>query len=380
MKIGIMTLWGAFDNYGQQFQVYALQHFLRKNGHDAFIIRYEYKKDVRKKKWFEYFYTIKYIFDFGFICNQVKQRVYKAPVNSIDRRFDEFANINIKFSENVYKNIFELQKKPPEADVYITGSDQVWNFSDQYKPYENKIQAFYLNFGKDNIKRIAYAASFGKEKYGKALKKYVTPFLKKFDMITCREKQGVKICNSMQIESKLTLDPVFLNDKNEYLKLIDNVNPLENERFCLVYLLGNPTVVDYKKIEQYARENVCKIIFVPGKGFHQNIYEEIYPTPTEWLWYMNNAEFIITNSFHGTAISVILKKQFSVLPLAGKNSVKQNDRIYTMLELLNISSEHIGLEKNPLSIKTNWTSVENNIKTLNRDIGLLAYINREEKV
>ena len=60
MKIGIMTLWGAFDNYGQQFQVYALQHFLRKNGHDAFIIRYEYKKDVRKKKWFEYFYTIKY--------------------------------------------------------------------------------------------------------------------------------------------------------------------------------------------------------------------------------------------------------------------------------------------------------------------------------
>ena len=57
MRIGIMTLWAAFDNYGQQFQVFSLQHFLQKEGYDAYIIRYEYKKDVRSKKWYEYFYT-----------------------------------------------------------------------------------------------------------------------------------------------------------------------------------------------------------------------------------------------------------------------------------------------------------------------------------
>lgn len=374
MKIGIMTLWKAFDNYGQQFQVYALQHYLRTQGYDAYIIRYEYRKDIRKKKWYEYFYTLRYLFDLSFIMTQLRKRFQNQNPKSIDRGFNFFAEKNIAFSEKIYNDIFELQANPPAADIYITGSDQVWNYSDQYKPYANKIQAFYLNFGSDKTKRIACAASFGRDEYGKSLRKYVKPFLDRFDLVTCRENQGVKICDSMGIKSELSLDPVFFNSKEEYLKLIMDTKLLVNEKFCLVYLLGNSTVVDFDKIEKYASENSCKIIFIPGKGLKQNRYEEIFPTPTEWLWYMNNAEFIITNSFHGTAFSIILNKNFLTLPLSGKNSIKQNDRILTMFGLLKISKDFIGLDNEPMKKNFCWKEINNNIIKYNEKVGLLNFI------
>ncbi len=379
MKIGIMTLWDAFDNYGQQLQVFSLQHFLRLHGKDAYIIRYQYKKDVRKKKWYEYFYTLKYIFDFNFIKLKLTDKKRLEKSKSIDRHFYEFAKKYITFSDREYRNIGELKDNPPEADFYITGSDQVWNYSDQYKPYSNKIQAFYLNFGDENIKRIAYAASFGKDKYGKALQKFVKPLLERFSFVTCREMQGINICKSMNIEGKLTLDPVFLNDKTEYLKLINGLNSLEMEQFCIVYLLGNSTVIDFDRIEQYAKEADCKIVFIPGKGFQQHLYKEYYPNPQEWLWYMYNAKFIITNSFHGTAFSILLNKNFSVLPLSGKNSLNQNDRIFTMLKLLEIDSRVIGLKENPVDINFNWKKIEQLIKNKNEEVGLLKFINQYEK-
>lgn len=377
MKIGIMTLWGAFDNYGQQFQVFALQHFLRKRGHDAFIIRYEYKKDVRKKKWYEHFYTIKYLFDCEFIKSKVQKFFNKVDEKSINRGFSEFADKYIIFSENLYHNFNDLQKNPPEADIYIVGSDQVWNYSSQYKPYSNKIRAFFLDFGKEHIKKIGYAVSFGRDKYGKYLQRFVKPLLEKFDYISCRENQGIKILNSMNIKSSLCLDPVFLNSKNEYLGLIKNQETLENEKFILLYLLGNSTKVDFDKIDEFAKEQNCKIIFIPGKGLKQNRYKEHFPNPVQWLWYMNNAKFIITNSFHGTAFSIILNKNFCVLPLSGKNSLKQNDRLFSMFELLEIDKKFIGFNKENLIQKINWEKINQNIKSKNQQIDLLKIIQGE---
>jgi len=379
MRIGIMTLWAAFDNYGQQFQVFSLQHFLQKEGYDAYIIRYEYKKDVRSKKWYEYFYTLKYLVDVKYVITKLKNmKQDKNPV-FINRGFDKFASENVIFSNEIYHTISDLKVNPPSADIYIVGSDQVWNYSDQYQPYSNKIQAYFLNFGNKDVCRIAYAASFGRDSYGKNLRKYVTPFLKKFSFISCRETQGVEICKSMGISSKLTLDPVFLNKKEDYLSIIKDLKPLENEKYFLLYLLGNATEINYELIDKFASDNECKIVCIPGKGFHQTKYEEIFPTPEEWLWYMNNAQYIVTNSFHGTAFSIILNKNFAVLPLSGKNSLNQNDRIFTMLKILGIDSSVIGFNKNPMESVFDWEKIECIIREKNDEVGLLKYIKEYER-
>lgn len=379
LKVGIMTLWAAFDNYGQQYQVFSLQHFLRKQGYDSYIIRYEYKKDIRRKKWYEYFYTLKYLLDIKYVVTRIRNLKHKDNPIFINRGFDTFAKKNIVFSSRVYHNLSELQLEPPEADIYIVGSDQVWNFSNQYRPYSNKIQAYYLNFGNDDICRIAYAASFAKDSYGKKLKQYVEPFLHKFSFISCRENQGVDICKSMGVSSKLTLDPVFLNNKEDYVSIIKDLKPLENDDFCVLYLLGNATQINYEAIDAFANDNGCKIICIPGKGFHQKKYKEVFPTPEEWLWYINNARYIITNSFHGTAFAILLNKNFSVLPLSGKNSLNQNDRIFTMLKILEIDSSVIGLEKNPMQNIFNWEKISELINEKNEEVGLLKFIKQYEK-
>lgn len=374
MKIGIMTLWGAYDNYGQQFQVYSLQHYLRNIGYDAYIIRYLYKNDIRKKRLYEYVYTIKYLFDISYVKNRMSKIVRKPVPEAINRGFDEFSKNYISFSNEIYRSIYELHNNPPEADVYIVGSDQVWNFSSQYKPYMNKVMAHFLDFGSPETKRIAYAVSFGRDHYGRSLRKFVMPLIQKFDYITCREEQGINICKSLGADPKLALDPVFLNRKEEYLKLINTINPLEREKYCLIYLLGNSTNISFEYIDKLAKENNVKIVFIPGKGLIQNRYENNYPNPLEWLWYMNNAEYIITNSFHGAVFSIILNKKFSVLTLSGKNSEMQNDRIYTMMKMLNISDNVYNMTKNPINITFDWKIINKTICHINEGIGLNKYL------
>jgi hypothetical protein len=165
MKIGIMTFWWSDDNYGQILQCYALQKYLRDAGHDAYLIRYDPRGDYEKKLWDKVIRALNPIELFFYLQRRIRNK--KIIKKNKLRKFNEFRDKYIRQSERIYYHYNDLVPDPPEADVYIAGSDQIWNiFSLPIQQVKKRLRAYFLDFGKPDIKRIAYAASFGKETVG----------------------------------------------------------------------------------------------------------------------------------------------------------------------------------------------------------------------
>ena len=179
MKIGIMTFWWSDDNYGQLLQCYALQKFLKDLGHEVFVIKYREKhkplytkilKALNPKKVFKFF------------TNTIKQRKVIAEQKQFNREFDKFRNRYITWTDRIYNSYDELKRNPPKADVYIVGSDQVWNPTIA-STAGDALKAYFLDFGNENIKRWSYAASFGQVQLEQQWIEVITPLLKKFDYL-----------------------------------------------------------------------------------------------------------------------------------------------------------------------------------------------------
>ena len=164
MKIGIITYWSSSNNYGQQLQCYAFQRYLISQGHDAFLIRYQpinsecnkIKKCIKKMG----FHFLLSIFFKKYKLNRKIERLNSVNrLLDVRRNFEGFRNSNLRMSASIYRSIEELRNNPPIADVYICGSDQIWN-----NPLNHKDTAgWYLDFGKEEIKRLAYAVSIGRD-------------------------------------------------------------------------------------------------------------------------------------------------------------------------------------------------------------------------
>jgi len=213
MKIGIITLWNQFDNYGGIIQTFALQRYLRDLGHDAFVVRFGIKRPqplkVRLKE------TIKS----GLRCCGLyaQKKISKIEQQRKERNFIAFRNRYIKYSKKPFYNLEYLQHNYPKADVYITGSDQVWARSLENREEE----IYYLNFGNKETKRIAYAVSFGFNEFPCVDEKRFRELVGHFDAVSVREKNGLEICNERSIPATRCIDPTFL------------VNPETYKKFCL---------------------------------------------------------------------------------------------------------------------------------------------------
>ena len=130
MKIGILTYWWASDNYGQLLQCYALQRYLRDLGHEAFIIRYNYNNEgirIKVPVWKRALKALNPVIFYKYFERKIlRKRILE--INKV-REFDVFRSKYISLSNDFYAKYENLSANPPEADVYIVGSDQVWNFS-----------------------------------------------------------------------------------------------------------------------------------------------------------------------------------------------------------------------------------------------------------
>jgi hypothetical protein len=176
MRIGILTYWRTRDNYGTVLQRYALQKYLRNAGHDAYLIRYTIGGDLTKLYWKKKIKTFLLSFKLGKFLLYQKNKKTDQWINYNQRNFEKFQDKYLNQSKKTYHFYDELVKEPPEADAYIAGSDQIWNFSDySLDEAKAKLHAFFLDFGSSNIKRISYAASFGKENLQDDFIKEITP-------------------------------------------------------------------------------------------------------------------------------------------------------------------------------------------------------------
>lgn len=340
LKIGILTFWWSNDNYGQLLQCYALQKYLRDNGHDAFLIRYNSQNDYVKtsllSRFYKAFNLVKLCRFLGYKINQKKADLEQKLH---DRHFDDFRSRYIVQSEKVYSSYNELKENPPDADVYIVGSDQVWNFSfyNNVKKCRNLIHAYFLDFGKPETKRISYAASWGKTDISKNKIDEIFPLIKRFDYVSVREKSGLDLCRKCGYKSaEFRCDPTLLLDADSYRKLYkDNISVKTGEKYVFVYRLSNPCDFDMTCVYDFAKKKGLEVVYVTGNNLYDK-YKKTFASIEDWLYLVDNAEYVITNSFHCCVFSLLFKKKFAVVPLTGAGA-EMNSRIDTLFQIFNIS-------------------------------------------
>ena len=379
MKIGIVTCWQPDDNYGTQIQCFALQMYLRLLGHDAYLIRYKRFEDMVKPKMT--FSRILKVFNPYIVLRHIyymlldKNRVKNMDLN--DRKSPEFREKYLNMTD-IFDSYQDLKDNPPQADLYIVGSDQVWNITYEQN---NNIGAHFLAFGKESTKRISYAASFGfsLEKLDIKYAKKIFPLLKAFAGISLRERSGIDICNTIakinndELKSIQVCDPTMLLSAEQYLNLFNSENvDISEEPYVFVYNIIAPSELDIVKISEWASENNLKVVYTMGHGRSSKI-DHIYPTVPQWVKLIANAKYVITNSFHGTVFSLLFHKNCAVYPINIATST--NGRLET---LVNLAEQNFVVEKgnsfvDKLNITIDWNIFEKN-KSVLRNQGI-DYLN-----
>jgi hypothetical protein len=351
MKIGIITLWGC--GYGQNLQAYALQTFLRNAGHDTYLIRYpsiNYNGENHKalkmflppillflvrqgKKVFskeilrqmQSWYSARTEIAVSPFYKFYRDHTYEISLRGIV----DFFNDNLYQSKKFYASFAELQHDPPEADAYIVGSDQVWSFWGM--PLDiaehETIRAYFLDFGKPETKRIAYAASFGTRKMNQNDIKIMTPLLKKFSYISVREQANLGLFNMCGIHSvEWVPDPTLLLTAERYRILYKQIKNTENsEPYCLVYMLRD-NLNFLKAVYDWAEQKKISIRLIMNNGLVQHVYPETFATIPEWIQLIDKANYVITDSYHGSVLSFIFGKRFGLIPFTGcESDLRVND-------------------------------------------------------
>lgn len=330
MKIGIITYWNSNDNYGQQLQYFATQTFLKALGHEAFLVRYvsQYK---RKRK--NIFKQIAKLFKPQYIKYAIS--IFAIPIKNkfintfyqnhyIDRKFeifrDKYFNTSCHYTEK------ELYTNPPKADLFLCGSDQIWSGAGFDKIY-------FLDF--TDLPKIAWSCSFGRNlsSLSELEKSQTSSLIKNFKHITVRENEAIKICNALgRNDVELMCDPTLLNNVDKYLDIIDP--SIDTQDSVFVYYLGHKTYISDNQIYKYFKRSGIKTTFTSSQGIINRI-PKIFPTIEEWLGCIKNANFVITNSFHGTIFCLLFNKNFAVIPLKIEGA---NTRITTLLNSIGLEN------------------------------------------
>lgn len=301
------------NNYGALLQYYALQQYLQKKGYYAFWIKFKLKKGVGGM-----LYDIKL-----FMKNpRIFLSSYKCHLS-----FLQFCHDYLNMSDKTYTR-HSAKDNYPIADFYITGSDQVWG---------GHLPENFLTFVDDDKKKIAYAASFGKDKLTPEHINIIRPWLKKFAKISVREESGVEICNEMGVEAVHLLDPTLLLDADQYPQ---KQRLIEAEYvFCYFLNIKNKEDVGWNTITEYCNKSRYRLLVnaVQGSQYLFNYEGQVFPSPEEWLSYYKYAEYIITNTFHGTVFAIIHRRPF-VCVLQQGVSEKQNTRMISLLKKFHLES------------------------------------------
>lgn len=302
MKVKTITCHDV-GNVGASLQAYALCRYLNHSGCDAEIIDY---KPGFKSKYDIFFRVNNPRFDKPFIrlayCLAKLPERIKWLKNEKHKVFREFKQ-NYLPTTMLYNSIDALRAYPPKADVYFAGSDQIWN---TMLP-NGKDPAFYLDFGSEETIRASYAASFAVEDIDEDRKPQMARWLKNFDYISVREKSGLAILENLGIKNAVNvMDPVFLLSKEEWEKL-DNYNT--GSGYILVYDFDRSDKVK-DAVTRLAEESGCKIYSIYDVDYADKCFSS--KGPLAFISLVHNADYVVSNSFHATAFSIIFEKQFWV--------------------------------------------------------------------
>ncbi|WP_058953375.1 polysaccharide pyruvyl transferase family protein [Clostridium tyrobutyricum] len=325
MKVSIITL-QAVKNYGSVLQAFATQEKFKEYGLDVEIVNFVRKDCLKQnlmKTWIQKDNGIKRFLKIILLYPTLKRW---------ERVFGGFLDKYLNLTKKIYTTEKDFIDSTPEADIYCTGSDQVWNTG------WNKgiVPPLYLSYAPDNKKKIAFAASFGNEKLDKLEIKQIQKYLKRYDLISVRENSAVKILDEIGIKnSKNILDPTLIMDKNFWLKYIKN--RMIKKDYLLIYQLNsNKNFDDYAK--KLAKQKGLKLIRLCTRydQILENGYPILIPSVEKFISLFYYASLVITDSFHGTAFSINLNRNFiSIYPS------QYGGRIEGILDLVGLQKRHL---------------------------------------
>lgn len=371
-KIAILTQ-PLGHNYGGIIQNYALQKVLKDWGYEPITL------DIRKNiNYFgnEYTRIPNNRRSYYFFLNETKHRLEgkrkvfpsKFYYNYIHRNTIKFIKKNINRTSVFYDtNSLKLYFEDNNFNFVIVGSDQVWR-----SIYSPNIYNFFLDFleGNNNVKKLSYAASFGTSdwEYNEEETAKCKKLIKQFNSISVRECGGISLCQKyLNISAELVLDPTMLLTKDDYIKLFKNTKKERKGIFSYVLDKNN-----FKKevLNQFQKQlNLDVFKNEPNEYFYKNknLSPENYQIPKieNWLKAFYEADFVITDSFHGTVFSILFRKKFLVI----LNEERGSDRFLTLLKTLKLEdriyTNSINIEEF-VNSEINYDLIENEISELRK--------------
>ena len=316
MKLGIITIHNV-SNYGAVLQSYALKEIIKKK-HDVQVINFDNKHVSKSLEQFRFGLSFH-----GLLC--LGKDVFRVlPRYKVINKFNEFLSKKMDMVDYNEPNLSQY-------DGFISGSDQIWNPA-CVTSNNVFIPEYFLTFSNAEQFKISYASSCGAYEFNKLELMQLQNYLKTYKSLSVREAQTCEMMREkLKLDVEHVIDPTLLLTKDQWLSKLGD-NNYRKGSYILLYVIKNTPLL--KKVVKYFKTqlNIKVILVEQGLYFSSDIDEHIRDAgPEDFISLFNNAEYVITDSFHGTTFSLIFNKQFlTVSP--GKNI----NRIESLLSKLNL--------------------------------------------
>ena len=329
MKIGLITFHNT-ANYGAALQTYALQHFLDINGYDSTYINYV--NSVRRHQYDMLYH----------IFENIKDGKYKAAITFAlgspfmflrKKRFSRFYNKYVSVTKEIYRDSVQAKSLNKVFDVFIVGSDQVWN------PGNNgKDMAYLLDFVDDDKLKMSYSSSFGLKTIPSDLSAQYKKCLSRFDYLAVRETEGQSIIKELTgRDAQLVLDPVFLLKKEDWESF--SSRDLPKEKYVFSYTNRPNQMKDFVRQTGFSMQNLKHYKLArntnPSDFISKNTKVKYTMSPIDFLHTIQNAELVVTASFHCMALSIVLHKPFIAILIGDEG---KDSRLVSLLKELNLEN------------------------------------------
>lgn len=347
------------NNYGSLLQAYALQTCLERNGSTPYIIQKQNSKSRSKicrllsRFVSDVIFIIKPYQDYNFI-RRLRLRIDDYKFGIKYQKLERFTRDKLSIVKITNENDF--LKTINKNSIFLAGSDQIWNPNANLSWFSFK----WVNF---HYLKYSYAASLGVSTLSNdALKQYIDA-LSPFKVISLREEQAIRIFEpSFHNKVRQDLDPTLLGDKM-FWRRIESPR-LVSEPYVFVYRL-RPNEDIFELAKKVAKEKKCKIVYTGSYAYRSKDVQTIYNAGIEdFLSYIDHSEAVITNSFHGTAFSIVYEKQFLSVKVATTGS-----RVESLLTLLNLKTQYLDDVQKDYSLNIDYSKV-NEILTKERERSL----------
>lgn len=314
MRVDILTFSKVY-NRGANMQAYALKNYLEKRGCDVFFIDLQLPVSEHLN---------------------LHGKIWTCLQNCISNRFR--CKNGFKYTMR-YCGVEDIKQNVPVADVYVVGSDQVWN-PDITKAIDPLV--YYFSFLPRNAKKVAYAASFGSDVWlYDNLTTQITANLREFKAVSVREDTAAVICRDIfGINAEVVLDPTLLLTKDELMRLINRPISIKSITFSYLLFCGSSTIQDVQTIHKLSGN-------LQLYGLPVGILSKLHAfySIEKWLYHIATSNLVVTNSFHCMVMSILLHKNFVVIPpYPGRET-----RMLSLLNKLNLLERYVA----------SWSEIQN---------------------